>query len=78
MQPRDTQWFGFYAPGQDVDIVPMEQSELYTNDRLGLRQMNENGQLVLIESPGNHLQFTQPWFVEHIMPVLVAENPPPK
>lgn len=74
VQPRDTQWFAFYEPGQDVKIVPLQSSTMYTEDRLGLREMEARGQLAFVESPGNHLQFTEPWFEEHILPVLAESD----
>lgn len=55
-----------------MQIEPLQNSLLYTDDRLGLRDMEANGQLVFVESPGNHLQFTEPWFVQHILPVLAG------
>lgn len=35
--PRESQWFEFYAPGQDTDIVSLRNSRLYTNVRLTLQ-----------------------------------------
>jgi palmitoyl-protein thioesterase len=29
VQPRETQWFGFYTPGQDRNITLLQDSELY-------------------------------------------------
>ncbi|KAH8398047.1 hypothetical protein KR222_011638, partial [Zaprionus bogoriensis] len=31
VQPRESQWFEFYAPGQDQQILPLSQSKVYTN-----------------------------------------------
>ena len=64
------QWFGFYAPNQDKTVIPLQQSTLYTEDWLGLKQMDNNGQLVFMTSPGDHLQFTDEWFKENIVPLL--------
>lgn len=72
VDPRETSWFEFYAPGQDSRILPLLESDLYTSDRLGLREMMEQGRLVRLESPGNHLQFTQSWFDENVLPVLIG------
>lgn len=27
--PKESEWFAFYTPGQDKDIMPLEQSALY-------------------------------------------------
>ncbi|XP_059618831.1 palmitoyl-protein thioesterase 1 [Phlebotomus argentipes] len=66
VQPVESQWFGFYAPGSDKEILPLKQSRIYLQDRLGLRSMP----LVFVECEGNHLQFTQKWFIDHIIPYL--------
>ena len=65
--PVDTQWFGFYKPGQDVETQTLEESDLFKNDQLGLQQMKADGKLVFLETEGNHLQFTTEWFIENII-----------
>lgn len=70
VQPKESEWFEFYEPGNDKKILPLEQSEIYVNDRLGLQAMMVNDQLIFLESPGDHLQFKTSWFVEHIIPYL--------
>lgn len=30
VQPIESEWFGFYAPGQSQKIRPLQQSEIYT------------------------------------------------
>ncbi|XP_068618380.1 palmitoyl-protein thioesterase 1 [Battus philenor] len=67
VQPRETEWFGFYAPGQAKRIVPLEESNLYLKDRLGLKTMKESGKLIFLSTPGDHLHFARDWFVEKIL-----------
>lgn len=31
VQPVESEWFGFYKPGQSKDIQTLQESELYTN-----------------------------------------------
>lgn len=71
--PRESEWFGYYRPGQDILLESMEETRLYKEDRLGLKTMKETGQLVLYETEGNHLEFGRSWFNEYILPVL-SEN----
>jgi len=54
--PRESEWFGFYQDGQDQVVVPLENTTLYTEDKLGLRQMDQEGRLVRYPIKGNHLQ----------------------
>lgn len=70
VQPRESQWFGFYEPGQDKVIQSMEETRLYTEDRIGLKELNESGRLKLLQTEGNHLQFSKKFFVENILPIL--------
>lgn len=67
VDPRETEWFEFYAPGQAVTILPLNESAIYTEDRIGLRAMDKAGKLVFLESPGNHLQFTEEFLQEKIV-----------
>jgi len=70
VQPKQSEWFGYYIPGQDIKTFTLEQSQLYQQDWLGLKVMNETGRLTFLSTIGNHLQFTDEWFVDNIMPFL--------
>ncbi|XP_044734999.1 palmitoyl-protein thioesterase 1 isoform X2 [Chrysoperla carnea] len=67
VQPRDTEWFYWYKPGQAVEVQKLQDTYLYEEDRLGLKYMDEQKKLVFLETPGDHLQFTDDWFVENII-----------
>ncbi|KAM8975958.1 palmitoyl-protein thioesterase 1 [Pelodytes ibericus] len=68
--PADSEWFGFYKPGQSKEIIPLQNSTLYTEDRLGLREMEKAGKLVFLGVDGDHLHITDQWFNEKILPFL--------
>jgi len=70
VQPVSSEWFGFYAKGQAEIEVSLEETELYKQDRLGLKEMNENGKLVFLQTDGEHLQFSESWFIENILQYL--------
>lgn len=66
--PKSSSWFGFFdSSGNEF---PMEETAVYKNDRLGLENMKQNGQLVLLEAPRDHLELDKDWFVENILPFL--------
>lgn len=67
VSPPETEWFGFYIPGQAVETQDLMHSDLYENDRLGLKSMNENGKLQFLSVDGDHLRFTDTWFVSNII-----------
>ena len=64
--PRESSLFGFYAPGQTRDILPLESTPLWEEDRLGLKQMSQEGRLKIISIPGHHLQYHMTWFLTEI------------
>jgi len=65
--PRESEWFGFYAPGQNSAIIPMNQTAGYIGDWIGLRTLDEQGKIVIGKCPGNHMQFTLPWFSANVV-----------
>nr|AHH80648.1 thioesterase-Ap [Antheraea pernyi] len=72
VQPRETEWFGFYAPGQAKKLLTLQESALYTQDRLGLKKMDKAGKLVFLSTDGDHLRFTDQWAINEIIkPYLV-------
>lgn len=72
VEPKETEWFGFYAPGQAEEILPLKRSDIYLKDRLGLKKMDKSGKLVFLSTPGNHLRFSEEWFIANIIkPYLV-------
>jgi palmitoyl-protein thioesterase len=67
VQPRETSWFGFYKPGSDKEMMTLEESDIFTKDRLGLKKMKEDGKLAFLAMPGNHMQISKSWFVENVI-----------
>ncbi|KAF7989912.1 hypothetical protein HCN44_008586 [Aphidius gifuensis] len=67
VQPVESEWFGFYKPNQSVELETLQQSLIYTEDRLGLKQMDLNGKIHFLSVQANHLQFTDHWFKEQII-----------
>ncbi len=65
--PKETEWFDFYAPGQAKVIQKLNESRLYREDWIGLRSMDAEGKLVFLSTPGNHLQFTEEFLVKQII-----------
>lgn len=68
--PRESSLFGFYD-GNNTSIVPLEDSRIYREDRLGLKQINEQNRLKMIKIPGHHLQYKMSWFLTEIASVYL-------
>lgn len=52
--------------------LTMEDTELYQEDILGLRALQEGGRLVRESAPGFHMQFKLRWFGEVVVKRYVA------
>ncbi|XP_031833214.1 palmitoyl-protein thioesterase 1 [Nomia melanderi] len=74
VQPQETEWFGFYAPGQEEIIQTLEETDLYREDRLGLKALHNSGKLHFLSVPGNHLQFTESWFVSNVIKMYLSQR----
>ena len=67
VDPRASEWFEFYAPGQAKVIQPLNETKLYQEDWIGLKEMDEQGKLVFLTSPGNHLQISEDFLLNQII-----------
>ncbi len=45
----------------------MKDTELYKEDWIGLRELDESGRLVLGSVPGAHMHFSLPWFLDNVV-----------
>merc|ERR1712111_274343 len=69
VEPRESSHFEFYIPGQADVIQPLKESPIYTEDRIGLKSLDEKGGLHFLEVEGNHLEFSRQWFIDEIINV---------
>ncbi|CAF1073186.1 unnamed protein product [Adineta steineri] len=68
--PHDSEHFGFYEENDTSKIIPLRESSLYLKDLLGLKTMDEQSRIKFLESDTDHLQFTDKWFIDNIIPYL--------
>ena len=77
MVPKESSWFGSEAVPEDKDIVgsaeqqplaaadkeiiPMRLQPLYTEDWIGLKQIDERGDVVFESCEGEHMQLGECW-----------------
>lgn len=59
--PKESSWFGSYAPSDgkfpgDRTIIPMRMQELYVDDTIGLKELDERGRVLLETCEGAHMQ----------------------
>jgi len=70
VDPRESEWFGYYTPGQAKTTQTLQESKLYTEDLLGLKEMDKAGKLHFLGADGDHLRFTEKFMDEKIIPFL--------
>ena len=51
--------------------TPPQESPIYTEDRIGLKTLDESGRLHLMAVEGNHLEFSRQWFIDEIINVYL-------
>ena len=44
--PRESEWFGAFQDGGEAFVVPMSQQPIYTEDWIGLKELNATGRLI--------------------------------
>lgn len=60
--PKESAWFGSYAPPTSKDhivaetLIPMKQQPLYLEDWIGLKQLDQAGRVKLESCNGEHMQ----------------------
>jgi palmitoyl-protein thioesterase len=68
--PRESEHFGFYAENDTSKILPLQETPLYTKDLLGLKIMDQQSRIKFLQTDGDHLRFTDQWFIDNIIPLL--------
>ncbi|KAK3578213.1 hypothetical protein CHS0354_020582 [Potamilus streckersoni] len=67
VEPMESEWFGFYKAGQAKDIHTLFETPMYTEDWLGLKEMNNTGRLHFLSLDTDHLKFSESWFISNII-----------
>ncbi|CAL1375915.1 unnamed protein product [Linum trigynum] len=69
--PKETAWFGFYPDGEFNPVLPVQQTRLYQEDWIGLKQMNEEGRVQFVKVPGGHLGISDSDLKQYVIPHLL-------
>lgn len=72
--PKETAWFGYYPDGAFKPVLPPQQTKLYTEDWIGLRELDDAGRVKYVSVPGNHLGIARDDMKKYVVPYL--ENTP--
>ncbi|KAM5573015.1 hypothetical protein ABKV19_012851 [Rosa sericea] len=74
--PRETSWFGYYPDGAFNSIIGPEQTDLYIEDWIGLRTLDEAGRVKYISVSGGHLGISKSDMKKHVVPYLTSSASP--
>jgi palmitoyl-protein thioesterase len=58
VQPYNTSTFGYYSDESYQDYVELEDLEIYSKDKLGLKNLNQNGKMFRCDIDGDHLEIS--------------------
>ncbi|KAK6117458.1 hypothetical protein DH2020_048785 [Rehmannia glutinosa] len=72
--PKETSWFGYYPDGAFNPVLTPQQTDLYTEDWIGLKTLDDAGRLKYISVPGNHLGISKPDMKKCVVPYLEDET----
>ena len=67
MVPKESSLFEFYIPGEEFEILPLEESDIYKEDWIGLKELDETGRLIRDITTGGHVETDDDYFVEEIV-----------
>jgi len=67
VQPIESEWFGYYTPGQAIETIPLNETDLYKEDWIGMKTLDGANKLEFLSVVGDHLQFSDQWFIENIV-----------
>jgi palmitoyl-protein thioesterase len=74
VQPHNTSIFGYWKDTDYNDIVELEELDIYSSNKLGLKEMNEQGKMFRCDIEGDHLQIDEEDMVSFAVNVANTEN----
>jgi len=69
VHPRESEWFGAYNKYRI--IVPVRESQLYKEDLIGLKTLDETGKLFFYHGPGIHMYLDPMYINSYLVPLLL-------
>ncbi|KAL7608096.1 hypothetical protein Lser_V15G14141 [Lactuca serriola] len=71
--PKETSWFGYFPDGAWEPLLPTKETQLYIEDWIGLRTLDEAGKVKFVTITGGHLEISDDDMKKYIVPYLVDE-----
>ncbi|KAI9076591.1 hypothetical protein K1719_041577 [Acacia pycnantha] len=73
--PKETSWFGYYADDSFKTVLSPKQTQLYSEDWIGLRSMDEGGKVKFASVGGDHLKISDTDMQTYVVPYLKGHAP---
>ncbi|GAB4835021.1 hypothetical protein Ancab_033288 [Ancistrocladus abbreviatus] len=72
--PKETAWFGYYPDGVFSPVLPPQKTNLYIEDWIGLKTLDDAGRVQFVSVPGNHLGISRSNMKKYIVPYLANQT----
>ena len=72
--PVESSWFEFYD-FQGEEIIPLRESDFYTEDWIGIRKLDEEGKISFVEFKEGHVEFSLDEYWMNIVPFFTGVEP---
>ena len=69
--PKESEWFQT-LDDKDKNVVPLEDSDFYKNDDIGLKALNDAKKVQFVSVEGDHLQFSKDDITNTFIPFLLS------
>lgn len=70
VQPKESAWHTFWHWGSKTDVMSLNETDGYVKDELGLKTLNERGDLILNEFDGPHIHPPWSWWDATVIPMF--------
>ena len=67
MKPKQSPMFGYFKDGSITEVIPYNETDLYTEDYIGLKELDEQGRYIPVECPYEHMKYPNEWFEKAIL-----------
>ena len=67
IKSKESSHFGYYMTNQTEIVEPFEETDLFREDWIGLKQMETDGKVHLLSMDGDHMDFDSDWFHDNVV-----------
>jgi len=72
LQPKETGWWGFYKPNSNSEVMTLEESDIYIQDWIGLKTLDQSGRLHKFATDCDHGDYSSScfdkYFTQNVLP----------